>query len=79
MVAALMPSLLAVLAVAALITSLAVWRAGESDQPQAAASTRSPSHASREAISCLEHAVALRHPGNAHVDDRTCLDDPGAA
>jgi hypothetical protein len=51
MVAAVMPSLLAVLAVAALITSLAVWRAGEADQPQAAASTRSPSHASREAIS----------------------------
>jgi cytoskeletal protein RodZ len=51
MVAALMPSLLAVVAVAALITSLAVWRAGEADQPQAAASTRSPSHASREAIS----------------------------
>jgi len=51
MVAALMPSLLAVLAVAALITSLAVWRAGEGDQPQAAASTRSPSHPSREAIS----------------------------
>jgi hypothetical protein len=51
MVAALMPSLLAVVAVAALITSLAVWRAGEGDQPQAAASTRSPSHPSREAIS----------------------------
>jgi LytR cell envelope-related transcriptional attenuator len=42
---------LAVLAVAALITSLAVWRAGEGDQPQAAASTRSPSHADREALS----------------------------
>jgi LytR cell envelope-related transcriptional attenuator len=51
MVAALMPSLLAVLAVAALITSLAVWRAGEADQPQAAASTRIPSHADREALS----------------------------
>jgi hypothetical protein len=51
MVAAVMPSLLAVLAVAALITSLAVWRAGEADQPQAAASTRSPSNPSREAIS----------------------------
>ena len=49
--AALLPSLLAVLAVAALITSLAVWRGGENNQPQAAASTQTPSHPSREAIS----------------------------
>jgi hypothetical protein len=62
MVAALMPSLLAVLAVAALITSLAVWRAGEADQPQAAASTRSPSHPSRQAIS---EAASSRTPSHS--------------
>jgi hypothetical protein len=51
LVPALMPSVLAVLAVAALITSLAVWRGEDPAQPQAAASTTSPTAASREALS----------------------------
>jgi hypothetical protein len=45
-----LPSLLAVLAVAALITSLAVWRGEDPDQPTAAASTTSP-RSTREALS----------------------------
>ena len=49
--AALMPSVLAVVAVAALVTSLAVWRGEDPGQPSAAASTSSPTGASREAIS----------------------------
>ena len=49
--AALMPSVLAVVAVAALITSLAVWRGEDPGQPGAAASTTSPTATSREAIS----------------------------
>lgn len=48
--AALMPSVLAVVAVAALVTSLAVWRGEDPGQPGAAASTTSPT-ATREAIS----------------------------
>lgn len=47
---AVLPSLLAVLAVASLITSLAVWRGEDPDQPSAAASTSS-SKATREALS----------------------------
>jgi cytoskeletal protein RodZ len=47
---AVLPSLLAVLAVAALITSLAVWRGEDPDQPTAAASTTSP-RSTREALS----------------------------
>jgi hypothetical protein len=46
-----MPSVLAVLAVTALVTSLAVWRGEETVQPGAAASTTSPSAAAREALS----------------------------
>ena len=49
--AALMPSVLAVVAVAALVTSLAVWRGEDPGQPSAAASTSSPTAASREALS----------------------------
>ena len=49
--AALMPSVLAVVAVAALITSLAVWRGEDPGQPSAAASTGSPTAGTREAIS----------------------------
>ena len=48
--AALMPSVLAVVAVAALVTSLAVWRGEDPGQRSAAASTTSPT-ATREAIS----------------------------
>ena len=46
-----MPSVLAVVAVAALITSLAVWRGEDPVQPQAAAATTSSTPASREALS----------------------------
>ena len=46
---ALLPSLLAVLAVTALITSLAVWRGQDPTQPSAAASTGSPSASSQQA------------------------------
>jgi hypothetical protein len=47
---AVLPSLLAVLAVASLITSLAVWRGEDPGQPSAAASTSSPT-STREALS----------------------------
>ncbi len=47
---AVLPSLLAVLAVASLITSLAVWRGEDPGQPSAAASTTSPK-STREALS----------------------------
>jgi len=50
-VSAVMPSLLAVVAVAALITSLAVWRGQDPVQPQAAAATTTSTPASREALS----------------------------
>jgi hypothetical protein len=46
-----MPSLLAVVAVAALITSLAVWRGQDPVQPEAAAATTTSTPASREALS----------------------------
>lgn len=45
---ALLPSLLAVLAVTALITSLAVWRGQDPTQPSAAASIGSPSVSSQQ-------------------------------
>ena len=47
---AVLPSLLAVLAVASLITSLAVWRGEDPEQPSAAASTSSAT-STREALS----------------------------
>jgi hypothetical protein len=50
-VSALVPSLLAVLAVTAMITSLAVWRGEDPVQPRAAASTTTPGTATREALS----------------------------
>jgi hypothetical protein len=50
-VSAVMPSLLAVVAVAALITSLAVWRGQDPVQPEAAAATTTSTPASREALS----------------------------
>jgi hypothetical protein len=46
-----MPSVLAVVAVAALITSLAVWRGQDPVQPPAAAATTTATPASREALS----------------------------
>jgi hypothetical protein len=46
-----LPSLLAVVAVAALITSLAVWRGEDPVQPQAAAAATTSTPASREALS----------------------------
>ncbi len=49
--AALIPSLLAVLAVTAMITSLAVWRGEDPVQPKAAASTTTAGTATREALS----------------------------
>src|SRR6478752_7138397 len=51
LVPAVMPSVLAVVAVAALITSMAVWRGQDPVQPQAAAATTSSTPASREALS----------------------------
>ncbi len=48
---AVLPSFLAVLAVASLITSLAVWRGEDPGQPSAAASTSTPAAGSREALS----------------------------
>jgi LytR cell envelope-related transcriptional attenuator len=51
LVHALMPSVLAVAAVAALITSLAVWRGETPSQPSAAAATTTSKAASREALS----------------------------
>ena len=51
LVPAVMHSVLAVVAVAALITSLAVWRGQDPVQPQAAAATTSSTPASREALS----------------------------
>ena len=51
LVSAVMPSLLAVVAVAALITSLAVWRGQDPVQPKAAAATTTGTPASREALS----------------------------
>jgi LytR cell envelope-related transcriptional attenuator len=51
LVPAVMPSVLAVVAVAALITSLAVWRGQDPVQPQAAAATTSSTPATREAMS----------------------------
>jgi cytoskeletal protein RodZ len=54
---ALLPSLLAVLAVASLITSLAVWRGEDPGQPSAAASTTS-SKPTREALSQAPSSTA---------------------
>ena len=54
---AVLPSLLAVLAVASLITSLAVWRGEDPGQPSAAASTTSPK-ATREALSQAPSSTA---------------------
>jgi hypothetical protein len=51
LLAAAMPSVLAVAAVAALITSLAVWRGQDPGQPSASATTGTPSAPSREALS----------------------------
>jgi hypothetical protein len=48
---AVMPSVLAVVAVAALVTSLAVWRGEDPAQPTASASTDSAGTPSREALS----------------------------
>ena len=51
LVSALIPSALAVLAVTAMITSLAVWRGEDPVQPRAAASTTTAGTATREALS----------------------------
>jgi hypothetical protein len=51
LLSAVLPSLLAVVAVAALITSLAVWRGQDPAQPGAAAATTTSTPASREALS----------------------------
>jgi hypothetical protein len=51
LLAAVMPSALAVVAVAALVTSLAVWRGEDPGQPSASATTGTPSAPSREALS----------------------------
>ena len=48
---ALIPSVLAVVAVTAMVTSLAVWRGEDPVQPRAAASTSTPGTATREALS----------------------------
>jgi hypothetical protein len=63
-----MPSLLAVLAVTALVTSLAVWRGEETVQPGAAASTSSPKAASREALS---QAPATSSPATSTAPSTT--------
>jgi hypothetical protein len=72
-VAALMPSVLAVLAVTALVTSLAVWRGEETVQPGAAASTTSPSGASREALS---QAPSTSSPANSPAAPSTSAPPP---
>ena len=59
---ALLPSLLAVLAVAALVTSLAVWRGEEPTQPRAAAATGAASAATREALSEAPASSAVTTP-----------------
>lgn len=60
--AAVMPSLLAVLAVASLITALAVWRGEDPAQPSAAASTGSATPPSREALSQAPSSAASTTP-----------------
>lgn len=57
-----MPSVLAVLAVAALVTSLAVWRGEEPTQPRAAAATGAASAATREALSEAPASSAVTTP-----------------
>lgn len=58
LLAAVMPSVLAVAAVAALITSLAVWQGERADQPQAAASTTGGSASSSAAAPAISSAPA---------------------
>jgi hypothetical protein len=60
--AAVLPSLLAVLAVGSLVTALAVWRGEDPTQPSAAASTGSASPASREALSRAPSTSATSTP-----------------
>lgn len=60
-----MPSVLAVVAVAALITSLAVWRGQDPVQPQAAAATTSSTPASREALSQAPEPTTATPSGSA--------------
>jgi hypothetical protein len=67
LVSAVMPSLLAVVAVAALITSLAVWRGQDPVQPQAAAATTTSTPASREALSQAPNPAKTSHSGLATV------------
>ena len=58
LLAAVMPSVLAVAAVAALITSLAVWQGEQADQPRAAASTTGRSASSSAAAPAISSAPA---------------------
>ena len=58
LLAAVMPSVLAVAAVAALITSLAVWQGERADQPRAAASTTGRSASSSAAAPAISSAPA---------------------
>ncbi|MCY7373529.1 MAG: LytR C-terminal domain-containing protein [Spirochaetaceae bacterium] len=58
LLAAVMPSVLAVAAVAALITSLAVWQDERADQPRAAASTTGRSASSSAAAPAISSAPA---------------------
>ena len=60
---ALMPSVLAVVAVTALVTSLAVWRGEDPGQPRAAASTTTPGTATREALSTAPSSTPVDEQG----------------
>ena len=69
LVSAVMPSLLAVVAVAALITSLAVWRGQDPVQPQAAAATTTSTPASREALSQAPNPASTKTSPSALATD----------
>jgi hypothetical protein len=68
---AVLPSLLAVLAVASLITALAVWRGEDPGPPGAAASTSTPS-SSREALS---QAPSTAAPASTPPEASATTDD----
>lgn len=77
-VAAVVPSLLAVLAVASLITSLAVWQGEDPSQPSAAASTSSPT-TSREALSQAPSSTPATTPATTPSESATGTEETTAA
>lgn len=66
--AAVIPSVLAVVAVTALVTSLAVWRGEEPVQPGAAASTTTPGTATREALSTAPSSTPSTAPATTPAE-----------